>query len=347
MLLRILLMTKTFGHIGVLMGGYSSEREISLKSGQAVFAALREAGCRVSALDITVQEEERIFQFIKEAKIDVAFIALHGRLGEDGAIQAVLEKAGIPYPGSGVEASRLAINKAKTQKILKEKNIPVADYIILSHSEERSDEESNPEEILRFAQNDGKTLFRNNSQIAVDQIITALNLPVVVKPSCEGSSIGIAFVQEKEHLPVALAAAFSYGNEVLVERYISGKELTVGILDQKPLPVVEICPKNNFFDFASKYQPGMTEYKIPARISAEETKRVQSLALCAHQAVGCEDFSRVDLIQDKAGNLFVLEINTIPGFTAMSLLPKAARADGVNFTDLCLTLIRLAYEKKK
>lgn len=310
---------KSFGHIGVLMGGYSSEREISLKSGQAVFTALREAGCRVSALDIALQEEEKIFQFIKEAKIDVAFIALHGRLGEDGAIQSILERAGIPYPGSRVEASRLAINKAKTQEILKEKNIPVAEHISLV----------------------------DPSQIDIDAIVRSLGLPVVVKPSCEGSSIGISFVQQKEQLAVALAAAFSYGNEVLVERTISGKELTVGILDQKPLPVIEICPKNDFFDFTSKYQSGMTEYKIPAQISPEETNRAQSIAMAAHKAVGCEDFSRVDLILGKQGSLFVLEINTIPGFTATSLLPKAARAEGIDFKDLCLTLIRLAYEKKK
>ncbi len=310
---------KRFGHIGVLMGGYSSEREISLKSGHAVFTALREAGCRASAMDITVQEEERIFQFIKESKIDVAFIALHGRLGEDGAIQAILEKAGIPYPGSGVEASRLAINKAKTLKMFKKKNIPVADHISLA----------------------------DESQLDIDAIVRSLSLPVVIKPSCEGSSIGISFVQQKEQLAVALATAFSYGNEVLVERYILGKELTVGILDQKPLPVVEICPKNNFFDFTSKYQSGMTEYKIPAQISPEETKRAQSVAMAAHEAIGCEDFSRVDLILDKEGNPFVLEINTIPGFTAMSLLPKAVQANGMDFTDLCLTLIRLAYEKKK
>lgn len=308
-----------FGHIGVLMGGYSSEREISLKSGHAVFAALREAGCRVSALNIAVQEEEKIFRFIKESKIDVAFIALHGRLGEDGAIQSILEKAGIVYPGSGVKASRLAINKAKTQEILKKKNIPVAEHISLADPSQRD----------------------------IDVIVRSLGLPVVVKPSCEGSSIGISFVRQKEQLAVALATAFSYGNEVLVERYISGKELTVGILDKKPLPVVEICPKNIFFDFTSKYQSGMTEYKIPAQISPAETQRAQSVAMAAHEAIGCEDFSRVDLILDKEGNFFVLEINTIPGFTATSLLPKAARANGVDFADLCLTLIRLAYEKKK
>ena len=324
------------------MGGYSSEREISLKSGHAVFTALREAGCQVSALDITLQEEERIFQFIKESKIDVAFIALHGRLGEDGAIQAILEKAGIVYPGSGVEASRLAINKAKTLKMLKKKNIPVADHIILARQSL-----SFPNACLPAFGGDNFETISNECEIDIDSIVRSLGLPVVVKPLCEGSSIGISFVQQKEQLAVALATAFSYGNEVLVERYILGKELTVGILDRKILPVVEICPKNNFFDFTSKYQSGMTEYKIPAQISPEETKRAQSIAMAAHEAIGCEDFSRVDLIQGKEGNPFVLEINTIPGFTAMSLLPKAARASGIDFTDLCLTLIRLAYEKKK
>ena len=310
---------RALDHIGVLMGGYSSEREISLKSGKAVLDALQAAGYRASGLDLTAREEERILETIQTAAIDVAFIALHGRLGEDGTIQSILERAAIPYPGSGVAASRLAINKAKTQSLLKAKGIPVADFAVVI----------------------------NEAALDIAKILQNLTLPLVVKPACEGSSIGIVVVREKENLEVALREAFRYGNEVLVERYLPGKELTVGILGNGALPVVEICPKNKFFDFTAKYQPGMTDYVVPAAIPRETAILAQQAAWAAHEALGCEDFSRVDIILDENGSPHVLEVNTIPGFTATSLLPKAARAAGLDFTELCLKLIRSAYEKKK
>ncbi len=310
---------KRLGHIGILMGGYSSEREISLHSGHAVFTALKAAGCQITAVDITSDDEDKIFDMIKKVDMDVAFITLHGRLGEDGTIQSLLEKAQIPYPGSGVASSRLAINKAKTQSLLKSKNIPVAEHVV----------------------------FQNASRLKVQEIWKSLPLPVVVKPSCEGSSIGITLVAEKKHLEVAIQEAFRYGKEVLVERFIQGKELTVGILAEEPLPIVEICHQNKFFDFTSKYKSGTTQYIVPARIDEQIARKVQSLALDAHQALGCEDFSRIDIMLDENSNPYVLEVNTIPGFTARSLLPKAALAQGIDFTQLCLQLVELAYEKKK
>lgn len=310
-----------FGHIGVLMGGYSSEREISLKSGKAIFEALKAHGCRVSPIDIILQDEEAILSMLMGSQIDVAFIALHGHLGEDGVIQSVLEKMNIPYTGSGVEASRLALNKVSAQDIFKRNHIPVPGYDIVS----------------------------KGHRFNVDQVIDRVgSLPVVVKPSSQGSSIGITLVENKKDLPAALVKAFEYDTQVLVEQYIHGRELTVGILDKDSLPVIEIRPKSVFFDFNAKYQSGgTTEYIIPAELPADISRQVQKVAYQAHEALGCCDFSRVDVMLDQGNNPYVLEVNTIPGFTATSLLPKAAKVSGLDFTQLCLKLIELAYKKQK
>jgi len=311
-----------FGTIGVLMGGYSSERDISLKSGRAVYQALKEAGCRVSGLDILFREEKEILSFLKEAKIDVAFIALHGSLGEDGTIQTILEELAIPYSGSGVEASRQAINKIQTQTILKRENIPVAEHVIVKNG----------------LGSDGRDLRR---------ILRHLSFPVVVKPAAQGSSIGVTLVDREENLKGALKTALRYGPEALVERCIPGREFTVGILGEEVLPVIELCPKNRFFDFEAKYQPGMTDYIVPARVPLPVSHALQDAAWGAHRALGCEDLSRVDIMLDEGGSPYVLEVNTIPGFTQTSLLPKAALAAGMDFVQLCLRLVGMAYDKKK
>ena len=310
----------SLGRVGVLMGGYSSERPISLKSGTAVFEALKQSGCQVSALDITAEDENEISQLIGQAKIDVAFIALHGRLGEDGTIQAILEHLKIPYTGSGVKASQLALNKSLAQQIFQQNNLPVPKHVVLSPDDKSS----------------------------AEQVINQLGgLPIVVKPTCEGSSIGVTVVRTPQQFSEALAAAFQYGPEVLIERFIEGKELTVGILGDEFLPVIEIRPKNPFFDFKAKYQSGMTEYIIPAQISEKVAQQVGQTALKAHRVLGCRDFSRVDVMLNGSGNFYILEINTIPGFTSTSLLPKAAKQAGLEFAQLCLLLIQMAYEKKK
>ena len=308
------------GHIGILMGGCSSEREISLRSGEAVYTALKERGCQVTKIDISTDDEEAILRLLKESLIQVAFITLHGRLGEDGRIQAILEKVGLPYTGSGVEASQRSLNKILTQDLLMKKQIPVPEYKVVRQEDHCSGD-------LLFEQFNGS--------------------PFVVKPASEGSSIGITIVRKKEETQPALALAFKYGEEVLVERFISGRELTVGILGQEALPVIEIKPKEAFFDFHAKYQAGTTEYLIPAPISQDMAARIQTIALQAHRALGCRHLSRVDVILDEQHQPFVLEINTIPGFTKTSLLPKAAAARGISFPDLCLKLTRLAYETKK
>ena len=312
--------TTDLGHIGVLMGGYSSERPISLKSGTAVFEAFKQSGCHVSALDIIVKDENEIAQFIDQAKIDVAFIALHGRLGEDGIIQAILGHLKIPYTGSGVKASQLALNKSLAQWIFKQNNLLVPKHIILSQ----------------------------DNKFSLESVMNQLGeLPIVVKPTSEGSSIGVTVVRTPQQFPEALDAAFQYGPEVLIEQYIKGRELTVGILGDSFLPVIEIRPKNSFFDFKAKYQTGMTEYIIPAEIPDKVAKHVGQTALKAHQVLGCRDFSRVDMMLDEYGHSYILEINTIPGFTSTSLLPKAAKQAGLEFAQLCLLLIKMAYEKKK
>ncbi|MFA5088213.1 MAG: D-alanine--D-alanine ligase [Candidatus Omnitrophota bacterium] len=307
------------GRIGVLMGGYSSEREISLKSGRAVSLALKEAGCSVKDIDIQTRNEADILDMIRKSEIDVAFIALHGCLGEDGKIQSILEKAGIPYTGSGVSANQLAIDKILTQETLRQRQIPIPAYRIIPQGQ----------------------------KVDFDTLLVDLKgLPVVVKPASEGSSIGVTIVSQINDLPPALARAFQYGQRILVEQYIRGRELTVGILGDEALPIVEIRPKNDFFDFSAKYQHGMTEYIVPAPIPEDVAGEIQTLALAAHRSLGCKDLSRVDVMLNEQMRPFFLEINTIPGFTSTSLLPMAARCKGIPFKELCLKLVELAYEKK-
>jgi len=310
--------TVRLGRIGVLMGGCSSEREISLRSGEAVYTALQECGCQVSKMDITSEDADKIVHLLEESKIEVAFITLHGRLGEDGRIQAILEKVRVPYTGSGVGASRRALNKIMTQDLLNKARIPVPEHRVARKG--------------RFP--DPESFFKEFG-----------GQPLVVKPANEGSSIGITIVRKKEDIQPALELAFQYGDEILLEKFINGKELTVGILDEKALPVIEIKPKAIFFDFQAKYLAGTTEYIIPAQIPPDISTRVQEIATQAHRALGCRHLSRVDVLLDAENRPYVLEINTIPGFTKTSLLPKAAAAAGLSFQDLCLKLIHLAHEK--
>ena len=312
--------TEHLGCIGVLMGGVSSEREISLKSGRAVSEALIRQGQDVVPLDITDSDETKIEALIRKSRLDVAFIALHGRFGEDGTIQAILDKAQVPYTGSGPKASNLALNKAAAQDLFEKNGIRTPPHVILT----------------------GKNL----SQLE-DKIARAGSFPLVVKPACEGSSIGISIVPGNQELKAALEVAWRYGETVLIEKYIAGRELTVGIIGTGALPVVEIYPKGKFFDFEAKYTAGKTEYIVPAEIPQTIDAEVRKAALKAHRLLGCEDFSRVDFMLDAQGRHYILEVNTIPGFTATSLLPKAAQQAGLGFDQLCLTIVQLAYGKKK
>ncbi|MDD5006122.1 MAG: D-alanine--D-alanine ligase [Candidatus Omnitrophica bacterium] len=305
-------MYSNLGKIGVIFGGLSSEREISVKSGKAVCEALINEGLNVREIDLTTEEPDKVEEIIHNFGIDVAFIAMHGRFGEDGKLQAILEKMNITYVGSDSLASALAMDKIASRSVFEENNIPVPKCKVLN-------------------------IEKRNSLLKKE-----LQLPLVVKPQSQGSSIGVSFVQRVEELGPALDSAFGYDNNIIIEEYIQGKELTVGILDDKALEPIQIVPKNIFFDYKAKYNKGMTEYMLPAPLDADLRNKVQAVSLKAHKALGCRHFSRVDLLLDKDNNPFVLEINTIPGFTATSLLPKAALYEGITFTQLCIKLITLA-----
>lgn len=307
-----------FGTIGVLMGGPSSERAISLKSGQAVFEALKSLGLDVIAVDITTDSREENERLLGSKKIDCAFIALHGHFGEDGQIQALLERMKIPYTGSGVRASQLAMNKTASRLIFESHGLRVPRYQILERA----------------------------SYGGALKLDPPLSLPLVIKPVTQGSSIGLSIVREEGKLKEAMDLAFTFDDRILIEEYIKGRELTVSILNQRSLPIIEIIPKNPFFDYEAKYQPGMTEYVVPAPLEEGIAKKISAAALSAHQLLGCRGFSRVDMILSESDECVVLEVNTIPGLTSTSLLPKAALAVGIEFSVLCLEFIKIAYEKE-
>ncbi|MDD5449850.1 MAG: D-alanine--D-alanine ligase [Candidatus Omnitrophica bacterium] len=295
---------RDIGKIGVLAGGPSNEREISLKSGQAVFKALKETSADCVFLDICTGLDEEL---LLKSDIDVAFIALHGKFGEDGTVQAILEEAGIPYTGSGPRASRLAIDKVASKEIFTRGGLDVPKSATPPFS----------------------------------------SFPVVVKPQFEGSSIGISIAKNEKELMDGMAAALNYGGRVIVEEYIRGRELTVGILDDEPLPVIEILVNERFYNFRAKYGRDDTRYIVPAKIGPEIYKKAQETGRRAHLLLGCECFSRVDMLLDESsGKLFVLEVNSIPGFTDHSLLPKAAAAAGIDFGRLCLRVIETALRKR-
>ena len=301
------------------MGGYSSEREVSLRSGQAVADALSQEGYRVIALDITTDDLAKIIKQIQSSPLDIAFIALHGRLGEDGVIQGILEKLEIPYTGSGVKASQMAFNKILTQKALKAAGLPVsANYCIT----------------------DGKSVDFKTVWNYIK------STPLVIKPACEGSSLGVHIVRHPSEWEPAFKNALSYGPQIIVEQFIRGREFTAGVFDREALPLVEIVPKSNFFSFTAKYQKGATQYICPAEIPDDLTRKIKELSLSTVELLGCEGFARVDVRVDDNQQPFILEVNTIPGFTGTSLFPKAAREAGYSFVQVCEKLLSLAYDKK-
>jgi len=319
--------TTNFGRIGVLMGGPSAEREISLKSGKAVYEALKQSGLEAVAIDVATDTKEEIINLIKSHNINCAFLALHGCFGEDGQIQKILEVLKIPYTGSGVEASRLAMDKIASRRLFETAGLKVPRYVVI--------DKPRP-----FAKVRGKSSYNTNLRVHNN-----LGLPLVIKPAAQGSSIGLSIIDKEEGLDKAVDLAFSFDKKVIVEEYIRGREMTVGILDGHALPVIEIIPKKMFFDYEAKYQPGMTDYIVPARLDERIAKKLRTIALSAHKLLGCFGCSRVDMILNKENLPVVLEVNTIPGLTDSSLLPKAAKSCGIEFNELCIKLIRLAYEK--
>ena len=293
--------------IGILMGGLSPEREVSLASGNAVLEAVKRKGLRGVGIDVG----NDISFAVNKNKVDIAFIALHGVYGEDGSIQGLLEYEKIPYTGPGVLASALAYDKVKSKEIFKFNKIPTADYQVFYR------EEKNKHELK-------------------------LNFPIVVKPSNQGSSIGVSIVMEEKEWIAALELAFRYSKEILVEKFIKGKLLAVGMNGEQPMPIVHIKPKSEFYDYEAKYTRGKTEYTCPAELSTKEIESCEDVAVKVYRVLRGSGMPRVDLILDADGVPYVLEMNTIPGMTQTSLLPMAARKSGIEFDDLVIKILKLA-----
>jgi D-alanine-D-alanine ligase len=296
-------------NITVMLGGPSAEREVSLRSGAAVAKGLRSLGHEVSELD------PRTPDWNLPAGTEVVFLALHGTYGEDGTVQKRLDELGVPYTGCDAEASRIAFDKVLTKQSCIQAGVPTAKFVSV-HS-------------------------------ATEPFPANFTVPLVVKPSRQGSSVGLEFVERGEDWPAALASALKFDSEVLVEEKIIGRETTVGILDGKALPLVEVRPKTGSYDYKNKYTAGNTEYFCPADFDAVTTKRIQAAALGAFKSVGGRDYARVDVMVRADGSPVVLEVNTLPGMTETSLLPKAAAAAGMNFAELCQRMVDLAFERRR
>ena len=302
--------------VGVLMGGTSSEREVSLRSGAAVAQALRDAGQSVVEVDLQTETGREL----DDVKIDVAFIALHGRFGEDGTLQRLLQDRGIPYTGSGPQASRAAMDKVEAKRLFKAKGVDTPPHRVIT---------------------------RGDSVVLLEQCARALGYPVVMKPRAEGSSVGVTVHRDCSTLLDGAAETFRHDAVGLMEKFIAGRELTVGILDGTALPIIELRPKDGFFSYEAKYQRQDTQYLVDPSMSDLDKRRVQRAALEAHKALGCEGVSRVDVILTPLCSVHVLEVNTIPGMTERSLLPKAARAAGLDFPQLCWRLVELALRRRR
>lgn len=306
-------------NVVLLSGGSSGERDISLASGQGAREALEAAGFNVMVLDPAIKSD---LLALVEGNFDVAFICLHGRYGEDGTIQGLLEVLGLPYIGSGVWSSALAIDKSKTKVFYEHYGIPTPKAVTLYDPDEFTGAE----------------------------LIEQVGSPCVVKPANEGSALGVYIVKEPAEVEHALEEAFKLDREVLVETYISGTELTVSVIgneEPRALPIIQIVPEHEFYDFESKYAPGGSQHLCPAPLSAEDTERVQAIALAAHKALGCRGVSRTDIIMDEQGRCWTLETNTVPGMTGTSLLPDAGRAAGISFPELCTQLIEYALDNAR
>jgi D-alanine-D-alanine ligase len=315
--------------IAVLAGGSSFERQVSLRSGARVEDALERLGHEVIAIDAG----QDLIHRLRDERPDAAFVAMHGRDGEDGTIQELLEILGLPYTGSGVPACVRAMDKVLTKHLLDEHDVPTPEF---------------------FAFN--QTAFRElGAADALPAIEERLAFPIVVKPSSQGSALGIKFARTAADVPAALVAAFSYDAKVLLERHIDGRDLAVSILDgpdgPEALPVVEAVPTGSedgdFYDFQARYEIGRTEFICPAELPEAVTERAQELALQTYELLGCFGFGRVDLMLDAAGDLYVLEANPIPGLTETSLLPQAAEEAGIGFDDLIARILASAFNRRR
>lgn len=307
--------------IVVICGGISSEREVSLRSGNAVYSALCDRGYRNTVLfDLRRDTMHELMSL----DVDLAVLALHGRGGEDGCIQGLLELRGIPYTGSSVEASAICMNKIRTKEILSVASLPTPRYATYRKED-----------------------VTDVSQVA-HELVRRIGLPIVLKSPCEGSSVGVLIVKERERMVDAICEIFEYGDLLLAEEFVSGRELTLPILGNeqaRTLPIVEITSENEFYDYEAKYTQGMCHHIIPARISDDVREQINRIGLDAYRALGCSGLSRIDFMITEQGAPTILEVNTLPGMTEMSLFPDAARAVGMSFGDLIEEIVRLALEK--
>ena len=307
--------------VAVLAGGRSAEREVSLRSGEQCAAALEQCGHSVTTVDV----DGSTWDALRDGRFDCVFIALHGRLGEDGSVQGMCELLGLPYTGSGILASAVCIDKTVSNRLLAAAGLPVPEFEELAITGEVSAE-------------------------TVERLVRAYGLPLVVKPVHEGSTIGLTIARDADQVADALVLAARYDRRVLVQRFAAGIEITVGVLatpEIQVLPTLEITYENESYDYDAKYTAGRSHHIIPARIPEAARKRAADLAGRAFETLGCEGMARVDFIVDAAGECWLLEVNTVPGMTALSLLPDAARAAGVELPDLCDRLVRHAVERAR
>ena len=301
-----------FGKVAVLLGGKSAEREVSLDSGKAVLEALLRSGVNAEGFD---PQERSVTELVN---YDRAFIVLHGRGGEDGQIQGTLEWMNIPYTGTGVQGSAIGMDKVKTKQIWQGSDLPTAPYRII-----------------------GKDADFN-------EVIESLGLPLIIKPVHEGSSVGMSKVEKAEDLAAALEKATQHDAIVMAEKWITGREFTISFLNGQPLPVIRLQPPADvaFYDYEAKYNRNDVEYGIPCGLTEAEEKQLQELCLRAFQAVGASNWGRIDAMQDEQGNFWLLEVNTVPGMTSHSLVPKAAHAVGYSFDELCVAILEQTLAEK-
>ena len=300
------------------MGGMSGEREVSLRSGTNVFKSLKAQNFNVIAIDVNGDPTEQL----KKNQIEIAYIVLHGKGGEDGVIQGLLETLKIPYTGSGVAASALAMDKIASKKVFEASGIPTPKFFVVDQKDVNG---------------------------SIDKIKKIFSLPLVIKPNQEGSSLGISIIKDEKLLDKTIRETVKEYKDVFVEEFIAGKEVTVGIVGcgnkARALPILELIPKNDFYDFEAKYTPGMTDFVLPARLSEKVSAETKKVALRAHQVLGCHGVSRVDMMVGEDQVPYVTEVNTIPGMTDQSDLPAEAKHEGVSFDELVVEILQSAIIK--
>ncbi|MFH1612390.1 MAG: D-alanine--D-alanine ligase [bacterium] len=303
-------------NIAILSGGYSKEREVSLRSGKAVFEALKKHKLKPILID---PQNKNFIQDFYKYKIDLVFMALHGGFGENGSIQGLLNLLNITYTGSDVEASALAMNKILTKGVLKENKIPIPSYYVINNK---------------------------NLQDECKNILKKFSLPIVLKPSSEGSSFGVFIIKEEKKLFSTIKKIQQEFKQIFIEKFIKGRNITIGILGKEVLPILELRPKTEFYDYKAKYTAGLTEFIIPAPFPKHIYEKIQKLAFKTHEVLGCKDISRIDMIIDENNKPFVLEVNTLPGLTDLSDFPAQAKTANISYDELILKILNLAIERE-